>query len=324
MYDRQEDSFNNIYFPAENFMGYGVNRLKFFYDMVRRGSSFDRIILSHINLLPIGWFIKKLFPKKRIILLAHGIEVWDHFKTRKRKMLQQCDIILAVSSFTRMRVIEVHGFPKENCTILNNCLDPFLHRHMLPKKDKNLMEKYDFKQNDLILLTITRLSSKERYKGYDKVIEALSVIKEKYPEVKYLIAGRFDRQEKAYVDQLIKKLEMKSMVVIPGFIPDEELEAHFEMSDLYVMPSRKEGFGIVFIEAMYYGLPVIAGNADGSTDALLFGELGKLVNPLDLGEIAEAIVGIIENKPAFTPSQKLLNDHFSYEVYKEKLAQALN
>ena len=324
MYDTQEDSFNNIYFPAENFIGYGINRLKFIYDMVRRGSAFDRIILSHINLLPIGWFIKKMFPKTRIILMAHGIEIWYPFKKRKRRMLHRCDIILAVSSYTRNRVIEVHGFPKENCIILNNCLDPFLRRSFHSKKDKNLLEKYNLKENDLILLTLTRLSSKERYKGYDKVIEALSYLKEKYPEIKYLIAGRYDRDEKAYVDRLIKKLELKSVVVTPGFIPDDELEAHFAMSDLYVMPSRKEGFGIVFIEAMYYGLPVIAGNVDGSSDALLFGELGKLVNPMDLGEIAESIINIIENKQAFTPSQELLNEHFGYEAYKRKLAFAIN
>jgi len=239
-------------------------------------------------------------------------------------MLLNCDIILAVSSYTRNRVIEVHGFPKNNCTVLNNCLDPFLHRPQLSKKNNKILEKYNFKEDDLILLTLTRLSSKERYKGYDKVIEALSYIKERYPDIKYLIAGRYDRDEKDYVDRLIKKLKLNSMVVIPGFIPDDELEAHFAMSDLYVMPSRKEGFGIVFIEAMYYGLPVIAGNLDGSTDALLFGKLGKLVNPLNLEEIATAIVNIIENKSFYAPSNELLNNHFSYEGYKEKLTKSIN
>ena len=85
--------------------------------------------------------------------------------------------------------------------------------------------------------------------------------------------------KKLFIDTLLKKLDIPDTVVMPGFIPDDELEAHFAMSDMYVMPSRKEGFGIVFIEAMYYGLPVIAGNMDGSVDALLNGELGQLVNP---------------------------------------------
>ncbi len=106
---------------------------------------------------------------------------------------------------------------------------------------------------------------------------------------------------------------------MPGYIEDEELEDHFDISDMYVMPSRKEGFGIVFIEAMYYGLPVIAGNIDGSPDALLQGELGQLVNPENVKEIANAIANVIENKTSYTPDRNLLAEYFSYEVYKEKL-----
>src|SRR6185437_5235857 len=110
----------------------------------------------------------------------------------------------------------------------------------------------------------------------------------------------------------------------PGFIPDEELEDHFAMSDMYVMPSRKEGFGIVFIEAMYYGLPVIAGNMDGSADALLNGQLGQLVDPDNVQEIAEAVINIVANKPGINPSQTLLKSPFSYEAYKQNLREALN
>ena len=88
------------------------------------------------------------------------------------------------------------------------------------------------------------------------------------------------------------------------------------------MPSRKEGFGIVFIEAMYYGLPVIAGNMDGSSDALLHGKLGQLVNPDSVEEIANAISNILKNKPSYIPDRKLLIQHFSYETYKNNLERS--
>ncbi len=109
-----------------------------------------------------------------------------------------------------------------------------------------------------------------------------------------------------------------------GYLQDEELEEHFTMSDMYVMPSRKEGFGIVFIEAMYYGLPVIAGNADGSTDALLNGELGQLVDPDDVHEIAKAIANVLENKSSVVPGRHLMMEHFSYDTYKENLHNIIN
>ena len=324
MYDKQQDAFNNPYFPTENFRGFGINKLRFIKQMVQVGFKYDRVILSHINLLPVGWLIKKLAPRTKIILLAHGIEIWYPVISRKRKMLHRCDRIIAVSRYTKKKVMEVHGLPEGKLAVLNNCLDPFLPLPSLHNKSKDLFKKYGFTSSDIIIMTLTRMAFRERYKGYEKVIEAIAGLKSKYPGIKYLIAGRYDKREKLFIDNLLQKLEIPHTIVMPGFIADEELEAHFAMSDMYVMPSRKEGFGIVFIEAMYYSLPVIAGNIDGSVDALLNGELGQLVNPDNVEEIKYAIANIIENKNSFIPNRKVLTQHFSYETYKEKLEQAIS
>ncbi len=324
MYDKQQDASNNPYFPTENFRGFGINKLQFIKEMVRAGSKSNVVILSHINLLLIGWLIKKVSPHTKIILLAHGIEIWYPLNAPKRKMLQHCDKILSVSSYTNNKIIEVHGLAKEKCAVLNNCLDPFLPLPSFQKKNEALLKKYGFSATDKILMTLTRLSSKERYKGYDKVIEAVADLQIKYPNIKYLIAGSYDSREKLFVDSLINRLKIQNAVVLPGYIQEEELEDHFAISDMYVMPSKKEGFGIVFIEAMYYGLPVIAGNTDGSADALLQGGLGQLVNPDNAGEIAIAITNVIENKTSFSPDRNLLIQHFSYEAYKEKLEDIIS
>ncbi|MGH2564913.1 MAG: glycosyltransferase, partial [Ginsengibacter sp.] len=186
-----------------------------------------------------------------------------------------------------------------------------------------LLAGYGFAATDTILMTLNRLSSKERYKGYDKVIEAIAGLKIKYPGIKYLLAGKYDSLEKDFADNLIQQSGLENKVVVAGYIEDDKLPAHFAMSDIYIMPSRGEGFGIVFIEAMYYGLPVIAGNEDGSADALLHGELGQLVNPSDVKEIATAIENIIKNKSSFNPDRKVLMKHFSYETYKRNLKEVL-
>ncbi len=322
MYDKQQDAFHNAYFPSENFKGFSINKLQFIAETVYSSRKYDRIILSHINLLPVGWLIKKFFPRTKLILLAHGIEIWFPVISYKRRMLRACDKIIAVSNFTKSQVSKLHGVPAQRIEVLNNCLDPFLQLPSESKKNKELLQKYGFNESDTILMSLTRLASRERYKGYDKVIEAIANLQNRYYGIKYFIAGRYDNKEKLFVENLAKKLEMKN-IVLPGFIPEEELKEHFAMSDVYVMPSRKEGFGIVFIEAMYYGVPVIAGNIDGSVDALLNGELGQLVNPDNVEEIAKAIENIIKNKTAFIPSRKVLTDHFSYEAYKKKLEQVI-
>ena len=122
---------------------------------------------------------------------------------------------------------------------------------------------------------------------------------------------------------LIKKYGLQQQVVFTGFVPDEALADHFNLSDIYIMPSEKEGFGIVFIEAMYHNKPVIAGNRDGSVDALLNGKLGLLVNPESLEEVSCAITRMISNKDQFLPDRQLLMKHFSYPVYKEKWKKIL-
>ena len=317
MHDNQASAVDNLYFPTEIFSGFKVHKVKFMNQAVRQGCKSRLVILSHINLLLAGWLIKKIRPSVKIILFTHGIEVWSPISNFKRKMLGCCDEIISVSEFTRQKVIAVHGIDPSKCTVLNNCLDPFLPLMKNVAINPLLKEKYGFHATDKILLTLSRLSARERYKGYDKVMEALVQIEQ--ANVKYLIAGSYDADEKVYIDEIVKKLKLEGRVVLAGFIPEEEVASHFAMSDCYVMPSIKEGFGIVFIEAMYYGLPVIAGNADGSVDALQNGKLGLLVDPKSIPDITEAIQLVLHNRENYLPDQKLLLQHFSYDSYKQKM-----
>jgi glycosyltransferase involved in cell wall biosynthesis len=122
---------------------------------------------------------------------------------------------------------------------------------------------------------------------------------------------------------LIEEVGLQSRVTLAGYVPEDELPAHFSLADLYIMPSSGEGFGIVFLEAMYYGLRVIAGNKDGSTDALLQGELGLLVNPSSVEEIQAAIEKLVADPQIHQPCPELLNKHFSYGSYAANLNRLL-
>jgi glycosyltransferase involved in cell wall biosynthesis len=152
---------------------------------------------------------------------------------------------------------------------------------------------------------------------------AIKVLKRRLPNLRYLVVGQYDPLEKARLDRLIRQQELEAEVVFAGFVPDEDLAAHFGLADVYAMPSRKEGFGIVFIEAMFYGLPVIAGNIDGSVDALADGELGFLVDPDRPDEIMAAIERALEkgrNNRAVTAE---VIQRFGFNAYKQKLAEVL-
>jgi phosphatidyl-myo-inositol dimannoside synthase len=108
-------------------------------------------------------------------------------------------------------------------------------------------------------------------------------------------------------------------VLMPGFVADEEVTDHYLLADVFVMPSKGEGFGIVYLEAMACGLPVIAGNKDGSTEALQFGELGTLIDPDDADELAAALVKALTTVHYSSEVQQNMLQYFSFERFKERL-----
>ena len=319
MHDSEDEADGNIYFPSEIFSGFGAAKTLFITNAVQEGKYAETVIISHINLLVAGWLIKKINPSTKVILLAHGIEIWGELNAHKIQMLNSCDKILCVSHFNLNTIAEKHNLPLNKLAVLNNCLDPFLNNQHSTVANNNLRKRYLFNTDDTVILTLTRLSAKDRYKGYDVVLDAMKNLVIKNKNIKYLLAGSSSSEEKIFIEQLVKTNALQSNVVLAGYISEEEIAAHFSMADLYVMPSTKEGFGIVFIEAMYYGIPVIAGNKDGSTDALLNGELGLLIEPNNSTEIELAVHKIMNNKNAYKPNHKLLMENFGYNAYKKKV-----
>jgi phosphatidylinositol alpha-1,6-mannosyltransferase len=317
LYDQPEDV-DNKYLPKKYFIGFGQSKWRFFFSVIRESFGCDYIVLSHINLLPVASIVHRFNKKSRIVLLAHGIELWSPLSVRRLRMLQKCAQILAVSRYTADVIRNQHQLSEEQVTVFPNCIDPFLTRS---RKEKNaeLLDRYGIKKNQFVLLTLTRLSSKEFYKGYDFVIRNLNHIAAIHPECIYLIIGQYDSVEKERLDELIKEHGLDSRVVFTGFIPDDQLEAHYRLGDLFIMPSKKEGFGIVFVEAMYFGLPVIAGNKDGSVEALLDGKMGILVDPDNDQELRDAVMKVIDARQQYLPDDQLLMDHFGYARYKKRV-----
>lgn len=324
MYDERSSAFNNLYFPTEIFLGFGINKPGFIFDAARQGKKAKCVVISHINLLPVAWLIKKVNPNVKLVMFAHGIEIWGKLPASKRSMLSACDKILAVSAFTRETVISMHGIDAAKVCVINNSLDPFLPIPKVNSHRADFFKRFGFDENDKVIFTLTRISAKEKYKGYDNVLEAISQLYEEGYPIRYIIGGKYDMEEKKVLDEAIARLKIQDRVVITGFLPDEDLPDYFANADVYTMPSKKEGFGIVFIEAMFYGAPVIAGDKDGSVDALMDGKLGVLVDPDNVSSLKAAIQKVISAPGKFKPSQDLLMDNFSYTAYKEKISGAVH
>ena len=323
MHEKKDAADGNAYFPQTKFKGFKNNKIGFVAGSFFEGRKCDIILLSHVNLLIPAILIKIFSPSVKLVLIAHGIEVWRPVAAWKRWMLGKVDLILPVSHFTKDRMKEMYSLPETRFSVMNNCLDPFLEQPLQKGRAAYLMNRYELNKDSLVLLTVSRMVDTEQYKGYDRVLESLPALIPAYPTLRYLLVGKYDAVEKQRLDNIINELGLNERVIFTGFIPDEEMAHHFKLADIFIMPSEKEGFGIVFIEAMFYGLPVIAGNKDGSTDALCNGELGTIVDPDNLTEIRNAIKSILDNPATYKPNHQKLRAHFSYEWYKRKMHKCL-
>ncbi|TDG35311.1 glycosyltransferase family 1 protein [Pedobacter changchengzhani] len=322
----KNENLDSRYCTPDKFSGFGGNKILFGVSAFAKGLHHEVILLSHINLLFIAMLIKFFKPKKRIILLAHGIEVWRELRNWKKKFIQKNVEIWAVSHHTANILINTHNIDRKSIHVLNNCLDPYFKLPTKFEKPAYLLERHQINNQQPVLLTVTRLCSSELYKGYDMVIETLKDLLISFPNLKYLLAGKYDVKEKARITKMISRDGLEKHVSLVSFIPDDELSDYFLLADLFIMPSKKEGFGIVFIEATACGCPVIAGNQDGSTDALLNGDLGLLINPESSSELISAIEKSLTKGKSHALSivlqQKCLAN-FSYKAYLDKVLALL-
>ncbi|HLZ16747.1 MAG TPA: glycosyltransferase family 4 protein [Cyclobacteriaceae bacterium] len=321
-YDKSTDE---KYFPSARFTGCGGSKFIFVCIALWRALKCDTLIIGHVNLSIVGHIARRLKPSLKLVLIVHGIEAWNEFKGFKRKVLQECDSILSVSDFTKNKLIANNSkIDARKIKIFPNAIDPYFKLPTTFDKPDYLLERYGLKRDTSVLLTITRLSSTEKYKGYDNVIKALAGLNPQNKNLKYLLCGQSDAEEEKRICELIEQEGLQDCVLLPGYVNEDELVDHYLLSDVFVMPSRKEGFGIVFIEALACGRPVIAGSKDGSADALLHGKLGKLIDPESLTELISAIGESLAKKDAdpLMLQAKVLAA-YRFQNYKEKLREYL-
>lgn len=323
LYDHPNDAKQNPYAPEHLFSGHHQHLFSFVWKAIRSVRKPSVIILSHVNLIPVGVLLKWWSPGSKLVLFAHGIELWNNPGVTNRFLLRFVDFFWSVSHFTQTSIQEKYNIPEYKCMVLNNALDPFIQKQEVKHDRDQIIAKFDIQNNQKVLFMLARIQSSEQYKGYDQVIMAMDAIKDLYPNLIYCIGGKYDDTEKQRIQSFAKKLGLEDRVRLLGYVEDATVSDWYHASDAYVMPSSQEGFGLVFIEAMYHGLPVIAGNRDGSVDALLQGELGQLVDPFNIQEIAAAIIRVLSNPQSCYPNHQKLMENFGYPKYREKMELCL-
>src|SRR5262249_34590231 len=182
------------------------------------------------------------------------------------------------------RFVQWSGIASARGFIIPNCVD--LDRFQPSERDTVLISRYGLR-GAIVMLTMGRLAASERYKGVDEVIEAMPRLLRQLPDLRYLVVG--DGSDRTRLEAKARAHGLSEHVIFAGRIPEAEKVAHYNLADLYVMPSQGEGFGITLIEAAACGIPVVGSSIDGSRDALLDGELGRMVDPNKSDDLIQAI-----------------------------------
>ena len=282
------------------------------------------IVSTHLNFGPLAMLARRSFGAP-YILVAHGIDAWGITNASRKKALLKADLTLAVSNYTRDRLIQEVGLDPDRVKILPNTFAA--DRFAIAPKPPRLLRRYGLRPDTPVILTVCRLADTECYKGYDQIIKAMPEIVRAVPEARYLLVGK--GPDRPRIERLIAEAGVQDAVILAGFVPDEELAEHYNLCDIFAMPSRAEGFGIVYLEALACGKTVLAGNKDGSRDALGGGELGLLVDPDDTAEIAAEIIRVLRREhwrqEIFNPEllRRRVIELFGFEAFKRAVADIL-
>ncbi|MEM7129582.1 MAG: glycosyltransferase family 4 protein [Chloroflexota bacterium] len=239
-------------------------------------------------------------------------------------LLRYIDLFIANSQFTADLIHRELCISTDKLHVLNPGIHlpdamPFVesgNTNQLPKNSGNT------------LLTVARLVE---HKGIDNVIRAVRVLIDRGIEINYAIVGRGPDKER--LKGLVSSLALEKYVNFAGFVPDDELQDYFQHSSIFIMPSREmadgsvEGFGIVFLEAAAYGLPVIGSYSGGISDAVIDGQTGLLVNPNDVDQIAAAIMRLLSNQKLAVEmgkaGQQRVQDKFDWNKRIKEVRQIL-
>ena len=301
------------YFPCS------ANRQKFLRRALRAALQKPQpklILCGHPHFAPVAQVLVRLCGA-RVVSFIYGIDAWQPLSKLKRQSLNSSDLILSISQFTARRAGEVNGINQQKIRILHNCLDPTFSA---PEHVASTCST-----ENPSLLTVARLSLHEQYKGHDVVLRALPQITASFPEVIYHIVG--DGDGRAKLENLAREIGVAPNVKFHGAVAHDELVQRYRAASLFVMPSRFEGFGFVFLEAMCYGKAVICGNQDASVEVVKNDETGLTIDPRSSDEVARAVNSLL-SQPARMQQMgecglQVLAEQFSFAKFQDTLQSHL-
>jgi phosphatidylinositol alpha-1,6-mannosyltransferase len=276
---------------------------------------YDLLFVTHRNLFPLALFWKAVTGRP-YVLIGYGVEIWNRQAPLYRLALMGARITLAISQFTKEQLCRSNGIPLERAQVIELSVQAMAEEDGAPPSPND---------GPPLLMTVGRVASGEQYKGQDTVIRAMPKILQSYPGACYAIAGGGDDLPR--LRELARDKGVEAQVDFLGQISDREKNELYRRATVFIMPSRGEGFGLVFLEAMGYRLPCIAGNGDASREIVRDGINGFTVDPSDPDAVAAAVLRLFADPVLRTTmgeaGRRMRDSEYSFEAFSRRLCGAL-
>lgn len=267
----------------------------------------DYIICCHVNFSPILIFLNN-FKKIKFSISIYGIEAIEKFSNLKMKALHEADKILTISNYTKNLIKKQNVIFEKKILVIKSCVNENL---FIKNNIYSLKKKYNL-NNKRVLITLSRMSSTEE-KGHNRVLESLLILEKKFQNFIYMIVGG---GHDGRIDEILNENEnLRKKVIFTGPIDDDEKFDYLSLGDIFILPSKNEGFAIVFLEALMAGLIVIAPDKYGCPEGLLNGQLGVLIDVERKDLIAKKIESIFLNKISKNLQNKKLIRSKAINIY---------
>jgi phosphatidylinositol alpha-1,6-mannosyltransferase len=280
------------------------------------------VLVGHPNLAPVAQAMRIVAPRLKTIICTHGIEVWEPLSVLRRRALRRANVVLAPSRDTADQVSMQQRVVRERIRVLPWALDPQFEAIFIPTAQAALPANFP---SGRVVLTVGRWLANERYKGMDTLITALPRLLTRWPELQLVAVGEGD--DRTWLENLAEERGVSRHVYFLSGLNYTELAACYAACEMFALPSRGEGFGLVYLEAMAFGKPVIGGAHGGAPEVIQDGVTGYLVQHGDAVQLATCIETLLSD-PAHAREmgargRKRVENNFRFNVFAKSLKKII-
>jgi glycosyltransferase involved in cell wall biosynthesis len=288
-----------------------------------KGKSKTKIVVAgHPNLAPVVRAMRFAASRLKSIVCTHGVEVWEPLTRLRRMALRGATVVLAPSKYTAEHVAAIQGVKTERIRVLPWALDPQFET--LAANAAKAVAPKGFPEGPVVL-TVGRWRADERYKGMDTLITALPRLLTRRPELQLAAVG--DGDDREWLEDLADENGVRLHVHFLSGLSYTELAACYAHCDIFALPSKGEGFGLVYLEAMACGKPVIGGAHGGAPEVIEDGKTGYLVPHGDAVQLATAMEALLSDpalqKEMGRRGRERVENEFRFSVFAKSFKKIL-